>query len=120
MNRKIKMACPAWGAAILGAALLVGCGGGGGGSTDTPTGTTTPSTSTPSTTPTRITVAAVPAPAATAADCPKLTDDAQAIAALDLSNPSVKAVHDEVNAVDPTHAYKIFIRQPGQFSCRHD
>jgi len=117
MNSTMKTARPAWVAAILGAAMLVGCGGGGGGGTAAPAGTTTTNpTTTPTTTaPARITVSTVPAPTATASDCPKLTDDAQAIAALDLSNPSVKAVHDEVQAVDSTHAFKVFIRQPGQF-----
>lgn len=105
----------AWPVMALTAIALAACGGGGGGgaaSSTTPASVTSPTTSTAKPV---ISVTAVPAPAPTASDCPKLTDDAQAIAALDLINPNIKAVHDEVKAVDPTHAYRVFVRQPGQF-----
>jgi hypothetical protein len=114
----------AWLASAACAALLAACGGGGG---DTvapaaaPAGGA-PSASAPAATPTisrtdsgAIVVNTVAIPPPTAEDCVRLTSQAQSQAALDLSNPMVKAVHDELQAVDPVHALRVFERMPGQF-----
>lgn len=94
-------------AATLAAALLSACGGGG---TDgTPLGNPDGNPDAP------ITVGKIPAPAVTAADCPRLTSEAASITAVDLSNPTIKAVNDFVLAVDPEVTYKVFVRRPEDF-----
>jgi hypothetical protein len=109
-------------ASVAAAALLTACGGGGGGGSETATATpsSTPSNATTTTTTTSpaasvITVAPMSAPNVSTSDCPRLTSEASAIAALDLSNASIKAVNDFLTQVDPDHAYKVFIRRPYDF-----
>jgi len=116
----------AWFASVVGAAFLAACGGGGGGdnvSTAPPAAASAPAAlgpaqSSPSANRTSsgaIVVNTVPIPPPTAQDCVRLTSEAQSQAALDLSNPTVRAVHEELRTVDPVHAYKVFLRMPGQF-----
>jgi len=98
------------------AALLAACGGGGS-DTATPSVSTTPlATTTPpaSNTP-AITVTSMTPNTLSAADCARLQSDSQSEAALDLTNPNIKAIHDLLLTVDPVHAYKVFIRRPNDF-----
>lgn len=113
-------------AALSMAVALAACGGGGGGGTTASSAPAAPTGTPPTTSPTPsnasggmvrlFAVSAVTAPSYSApADCSKMTSDSAALAALDLSNPQVKQLNDLVQAVDPTHAYKVFIRRPQDF-----
>ncbi|MEJ8837677.1 hypothetical protein [Ramlibacter sp. AN1133] len=123
-------------AAIATALILSACGGGGGGgdgsatsgttvgagTTGSTTGTagttggTTGGTTTPAATDPGIAVVALAAPNYTVADCARFTNDAAAVAALDLSNTTIKQINDYLQAVDADHAYKVFIRRPYDFA----
>ena len=109
-----------WLASAACAAFLAACGGGGG--DDTVAVRPGSTVSAPSGVPTfnrtdsgAIVVNTVPIPPPTPEDCVRLTSESRSQAALDLSNPAVRAVHDELRAVDPVHALRVFERMPGQF-----
>ena len=99
-------------AALIAAALLTACGGGGGGDSTGGGGSEAPA---PTPDPTTITVTATTPSNLTASDCPRLVSESDSIAALDLSNGSIRAVNDFLLTVDPVHAYKVFVRAPGDF-----
>jgi hypothetical protein len=127
MKIRISTKPRAWLAGAVGATLLVACGGGGGGDNVAiaPPAQSAPAAFGPAAQPSApsgnrtssgaIVVNTVPIPPPTPQDCVRLTSEAQSQAALDLSNPTVRAVHDELRLVDPVHAYKVFVRMPGQF-----
>ena len=109
-----------WLAGAACAALLAACGGGGG--DDANPSASSPSAGGASTVPTvrrsdtgAIVVNTVPIPTPTAEDCVRLTSESRSQAAVDLSNPTIRAVRDELQAVDPVHALRVFERMPGQF-----
>jgi hypothetical protein len=106
-------------ALILAAAMLAACGGGGSnGSTlsgGTPAGgSDTESATQPAPDP-QISVASMVAPNYTTADCPRFTNEAAAVAALDLSNVTIRTVNEYLLAVDADHAHKVFVRRPYDF-----
>lgn len=107
--------------ALAACVALSACGGGGGG------GTTAAPPSAPASTPAAppavnvnaapvISVGTQTAQVLTVADCPRLESDALSAAAVDLTNPSLKAINDLLLAIDPTHGYKVFIRRPADFA----
>lgn len=121
MKRTPSRSPRAWLAGLACALLVAACGGGGGGGDDDPVALANPAPP-PAASPTvnrtsdgALVVNTVPIAPPTAQDCTRLTSEAQAAAALDVSDPMVRAVHDELQAVDPVHAYKVFVRMPGQF-----
>lgn len=99
--------------AIAMAAMLTACGGGGGSDSSTQQQAEDGFNSQPM--PVAPTVTAMTAPAVTSADCPRLTDETAAKAALDLSNPNIKLLNDLLPQYDPDHAYKVFLRRPADF-----
>ena len=98
-------------AAALALALLAGCGGGGGAGGSPAGGAGEPDTSAEP----AITLSAMTAPNYTAADCPRFVNEADARAALDLSNAQIRTVNDFLLALDEEHAYKVFLRRPYDF-----
>lgn len=98
-------------AALFAATLLTACGGGGGDDL----GASPAPAPAPAPTEQPVTVTPITAPPVTTADCARLTDEAASIAAVDLTNTNIKAVHDYVQQVDPDHAYKVFVRRPADF-----
>lgn len=90
-------------------AMLAACGGGGGGAGPDPAPAPGP-TDEPI-----VVVTTQTNQVLTAADCPRLTNNAASLAAVDLSNSSVKAVHDLLLKIDEDHAYNVFIRLPNNF-----
>lgn len=109
-----------WLAALALSLLLAACGGGGGDSAALADPTAAPATRPVNPTVERtndgaLVVNTVPIAPPTAQDCTRLTSAAQSAAALDLSDPMVRAVHDELLAIDPVHAYPVFVRMPAQF-----
>lgn len=101
-------------ALVASAAFLAACGGGGGGGDSSSTDGGAAPAPAPAE-PAVVTVSAIAAPAVTTTDCPRLTSETAAIAALDLSNSEIKKVNDYLLEVDPDHAYKVFVRRPADF-----
>lgn len=106
-------------ALLLTAAMLAACGGGGGGGTTGGGSPTDPTDPTEPNEPTPVnavpTVSQLPVLNYSAADCPRFTSQAQAIAALDLSNANVRKIHDFLKAADADHAFSLFVRRPHDF-----
>lgn len=107
---------------ILAAAMLAACGGGGGGTTSggenppDPTDPTNPTEPNEPTPPKAVpTVSRLPVLNYSAADCVRFTNQAQAVAALDLSNANVRKIHDFLKAADADHAFSLFVRRPHDF-----
>lgn len=100
-------------------ALIAGCGGGGSATTPAPGSTVGPTTTSSNATGGPVKLFAVSAVAARSysapADCDRMTSDSAALAALDLGDPAMKQLNDLLQGVDPTHAYKVFIRRPQDF-----
>jgi len=102
-------------AALFAAALLSACGGGGGGGDAAPSPAPAPAPAPAPTASSVLSVSATTGTTLTAGDCPRLASETDSIAALDLSNASVKTINDFLVSVDPNHAYKVFVRAPGDF-----
>lgn len=101
-------------AALAMAAALTACGGGGS-SSDSSTQQQAQAGFDSQALPGAPTVTAMVAPSVTSADCPRLTDETAAKAALDLSNPNIKLLNELLPRYDPDHAYKVFLRRPADF-----